>query len=120
MELVKPDEKYKDSYIVALKEGFRFGSQPSFDEATIAEIEQDFAAYLAQKVLKPYDPTPKLRPDGNYYRNAPQITYWLIDNGQFIGSFVLRTELNEFLMYVGIASKDANSKFTSDDFAKFN
>ena len=101
MELIKPDAKYKDSYIVALKEGFRFGSQPSLDEATIAEIEQDFAAYLAQKVLKPYDPTPKLRPDGNYYRNAPQIMYWLIDNGQFIGSFVLRTELNEFLMYVG-------------------
>ena len=101
MELVTPDKKYKDSYIAALKDGFCFGSQPPMSDEAIAEIEKDFETYLATKVLKPYDPTPKLRNDGNYYPNAPQISYWLIDNGQFIGAFNLRTELNGFLMYVG-------------------
>ena len=101
LQLVKPDIKYKDSFIAALKEGFCFGSQSPTDAETIAEIEKDFATYLATKVLKPYDATPKLRPDGNYYSNAPQITYWLVDEGNFIGTFNLRTELNGFLKYVG-------------------
>lgn len=39
--------------------------------------------------------------NGKYYPNAPQIPYWLIDNEQFIGPFNFRTELNEFLMYIG-------------------
>jgi len=30
------------------------------------------------------------------------------------------TKDGKFLIYVGIASKDANSKFTTADFAKFN
>lgn len=101
MELIKPDIKYKDSYIEALKEGFYLGSQSSKSLEEIAEIEKDFEAYLKNKLLKPYDPTPRLRDDGKYYPNAPQIPYWLIDNGQFIGAFNLRTELNGFLMYVG-------------------
>jgi predicted acetyltransferase len=101
MELVIPDAKYKDSFITALKNGFCFGSQPAMTDEAIADIENDFEAYLAQKVFKPYDPTPKLRDDGKYYPNAPQIKYWLIDNGCFIGAFNLRTELNDFLMYVG-------------------
>lgn len=101
MKLIKPDIKYKDSYIEALKEGFYLGSQSSKSLEEIAEIEKDFEAYLKNKLLKPYDPTPRLRDDGKYYPNAPQIPYWLIDNGQFIGAFNLRTELNDFLMYVG-------------------
>ena len=67
----------------------------------IADIEKDFEAFLMNKVLKPYDPTPRLRDDGKYYPNAPQIPYWLIDEGKFIGAFNLRTELNDFLMYIG-------------------
>lgn len=101
MELVIPDKKYKDSYIAALRDGFCFGSRPPTSDAEIAEIESNFEAYLAQKILKPYDPTPKLRDDGNYYPNAHQIPYWLIDDGKFVGAFYLRTELNGFLMYVG-------------------
>lgn len=101
MELVIPDKKYKDSYIEALKDGFYLGSQSPMSDETIVAIENDFEGYLAKKVLKPYDSTPKLRDDGNYYSNAPQISYWLIDDGKFIGAFNLRTELNAFLMYVG-------------------
>lgn len=101
MELVKPDKKYKVSYIEALKEGFYLGSQSPLNMKTIADIENDFDAYLAKKILRPYDATPKLREDGKYYPNAPQIPYWLIDRGEFIGGFNLRTELNAFLMYVG-------------------
>lgn len=104
MELVKPDKKYKDSFIEALDNGFNavyVGSQAPISDEMKAEIKKDFDEYLTKKVLKPYDPTPKLRDDGNYYPNAPQITYWLIDNGKFIGIFLLRTELNGFLMYVG-------------------
>ena len=65
------------------------------------DFKKDFEAFLMNKVLKPYDPTPRLRDDGKYYPNAPQIPYWLIDEGKFIGAFNLRTELNDFLMYIG-------------------
>lgn len=101
MELVKPDIKYRDSFIEALKEGFYLGSQSPKSRDEIAEIEKDFESYLMNKLLKPYDPTPRLRDDGKYYPNAPQIPYWLIDNGQFIGAFNLRTNLNDFLIYIG-------------------
>lgn len=101
MELVKPDVKYKDSFVEALKDGFYLGSQLPMSDDAIADIEKDFEAFLMNKVLKPYDPTPRLRDDGKYYPNAPQIPYWLIDEGKFIGAFNLRTELNDFLMYIG-------------------
>ncbi|MBR1825209.1 MAG: GNAT family N-acetyltransferase [Alphaproteobacteria bacterium] len=101
MELVTPDKKYKSSYVAALKEGFYSGSKSPISQEEIAEIEKDFDTYLATKILKPYNPTPKLRDNGKYYPNVPQIPYWLVDNKQFIGAFFLRTELNEFLMYVG-------------------
>ena len=55
---------------------------------------------LRQRVLKPYSPVSKLQADGKYYPGVPKISYWLIDNGKFIGAFDLRTELNEFFMYV--------------------
>ena len=104
MELIKPDAKYKDSFIEAIESGFNalyVGSQAPMSAEAVAEIKNDFAAYLEKKVLKPYDPTPKLRPDGNYYANVPETPYWLIDDGKFIGLFLLRTELNGFLRYVG-------------------
>ncbi len=101
MELVKPSIKYKDSFIEALKDGYYLGSQSPMSDNAIADIEKDFEYFLANKIFKPYDPTPRLRNDGKYYPNAPQIPYWLIDNEKFIGAFNLRTQLNDFLMYVG-------------------
>lgn len=101
MELVQPDKKYKDSYIEALEHGFNglcLGMQTPLDDEAIAEIKNDFDGFL-KKVLKPHDPKPKLQPDGKYYGGVPRISYWLVDNGKFIGAFILRTELNEFLMY---------------------
>ena len=78
MELVTPDIKYKNSFIEALKDGFRFGAQAPFSTEKIAEVESDFESYLSNKILAPYDPTPKLRDDGKYYPNSSQIPYWLI------------------------------------------
>lgn len=75
MKLVIPDTKYKDSYIEALKDGFYLGSQSPKTAAEISLIESNFEDYLAKKVLKPYDPTPKLRDDGKYYVNSPQISF---------------------------------------------
>lgn len=101
MELITPSIKYQESYIAALKEGFYAGSQAIKTDAEIAEIAADFNKYLATKLLKPYDATPRLRDDGKYYPNAPQIKFWLVEGDKFIGEFNLRTELNDFLMYVG-------------------
>lgn len=101
MKLITPNIKYKDTFIAALKDGFCFGSQSPLDAEKIVEIENDFEQYLTTKVLTPYDPTPKLCDDGKYYPNVPQISYWLIDDNQFIGAFNLRTELNDFLLYIG-------------------
>lgn len=101
MELVKPDIKYKDSFVDALRDGFYLGSQSPMSAEAIDDIEEDFDGFLMNKVLKPYDSTPRLRDDGKYYPNAPQIPYWLIDEGKFVGAFNLRTELNDFLMFIG-------------------
>lgn len=104
MELVKPDIKYKDSFIEAIDNGFNavyVGSPEPISPEAAAQIKSDFAAYLYGKVLKPYDPTPKLRPDGKYYANVPETPYWLVDDDKFIGIFLLRTELNDFLRYIG-------------------
>ena len=101
MELITPSIKYQNSYIEALKEGFYAGSQTIKTEDEISEIANDVNNYLQTKLLKPYDATPRLRDDGNYYPNAPQIKYWLVEEDKFIGEFNLRTELNKFLMYVG-------------------
>ena len=100
MELAVPCEKYKDIFIKALKEGFYKGSGGPKSLEKIAEIENDFDAYL-QKILPHEDNTPHLREDGKYYKNVPSYTYWLIDNGEFIGIFTLRTKTNNFLIYMG-------------------
>ena len=100
MELVIPSAAYKDSYIEALKDGFCLGSNPPKTPAEIQEIEADFEGFVTKKILKLYNPTPRLREDGKYHQDSPQISYWLIDKGNFIGVFNLRTQLNEFLMYI--------------------
>jgi len=103
MELVLPDKKYKDSYLEALDDGFNakyLGSQSPMDAEDIAEIKNDFEGFLTQQVLRPADLTPKQQADGKYYAGVPRVLYWLIDNGKFIGAFVLRTELNDFLKYI--------------------
>lgn len=100
MELITPCEKYKNIFINALKDGFYSGSGGPKSPAKIAEIENDFSAYL-QKILPHEDDTPHLRDDGKYYVNVPSFTYWLIDNDEFIGIFTLRTDLNNFLVHMG-------------------
>ena len=97
MELIIPEKKYKDSFIKALKNGFSSGGRPVKTEPEIREIENDFDGFLKKTTSTEVDPTPVLRDDGKYYVNVPQIIYWLIDNGEFIGEFDLRVGLNEFL-----------------------
>ena len=114
MELVKPDVKYKDSFVEALKDGFYLGSQSPMSDDAIADIEKDLEAFLMNKVLKPYDPTPRLRDDGKYYPNAPQIPYWLIDEGKFIGKYTsLKKEAQECVRR-GCKKKDIDAL---DDYA---
>ncbi len=100
MELVTPSNEYKDSFIQALKDGYYMGPNSGLSDKEIEDIEQNFDEYLAAKVLNKPDGTPKLRDDGKYYVNVPKVPFWLIDNDNFIGTFNLRAELNEFLMYV--------------------
>ena len=51
MELVKPDVKYKDSFVEALKDGFYLGSQSPMSDDAIADIEKDFEAFLMHHFL---------------------------------------------------------------------
>lgn len=97
MQLIKPDIKYKETYIAALRDGFYSGAGSAKTEIEIQEIEKDFNAYFSKKLTLHYNYTPRLRDDGKYYLDVPQITYWLIDNDEFIGSFALRTCLNDYL-----------------------
>jgi predicted acetyltransferase len=96
MELVLPSEKYKDDFIQAVKEYHSVDSQDRKDiyALKVEDLEKDFASYV------------KLLHDRAEGRNLPEgyvpdTTYWLIDNGKFIGRVSFRHTLTESLRKVG-------------------
>jgi predicted acetyltransferase len=89
--LCPPAPNFATSYVEALREGYRLGDDPPFDEATIAAIAADFPAHLAaitrQGVLHTV-------PGGSSAPISPFSLFWLIENGrEFLGSVHLRHEL---------------------------
>ncbi|TVQ85074.1 MAG: GNAT family N-acetyltransferase [Micavibrio sp.] len=99
-KLVTPSEEYKDSFIEALREGFKRGVETEKTEDEIAEIENDFTGYLEKTRAQDQSGT-ILCPDGNTYERVPSSDYWLVLDDTFIGSISLRHRLNEFLIQFG-------------------
>ncbi len=96
--LVAPAARYKDSYLAALREGFRRGDQPAATVRQIRAIEANFAAYIAERT----DQSGTLTlPTGEIVPKVPFDVFWLVDGDMFIGEVSVRYELNAFLTKIG-------------------
>jgi predicted acetyltransferase len=97
-ELVPPGLRHRQSFIAALREGFRRGNQPAADEARIREIERDFEGYLRQITDQAGTIT---LPGGEKVRKVPFSIRWLVEGKEFIGEASIRHELNAWLSREG-------------------
>lgn len=87
MKLIRPNEKYIQSYMEAIEEDeiFRPNAERIFsDPETIIERSYDFEHGINLPI--------------NYVRAT---TFWLIDNEKFIGEISIRHELNSYLTNYG-------------------
>lgn len=98
MELVLPSTEYKDSYIAAVKE-FQADSDSShfsrsYKIKNVTELEADFDAFVQKELSHSRGEN---LPEGW----VPHTTYWLVDNGEFVGSVNIRHRLTERLEKTG-------------------
>lgn len=96
--LVAPDRSYAESYLEALHEGFRRGSQPVASPERIADIAEDFAGFLAELCDQS---GAILLPNGDLVPKVPFDVHWLVAGPVFVGELSLRHELNEVLLQSG-------------------
>ncbi len=96
MQLILPTITYKDSFLKAVKEyhAVKVADRRNIYSLNIEELENDFPSYIS-KLLSESDG--KDLPEGY----VPQTTYWLVDNGEFIGRVSIRHVLTEFLLKEG-------------------
>lgn len=96
MQLILPSLEYKASFIQAVQE---YQAEQSDDRKDIyalkvEDLNRDFNGYLASLIS---ESAGENLPDGY----VPQTTYWLVDNGEFIGRVSLRHRLSEYLLKEG-------------------
>ena len=98
MELVLPSTYYKSSYIAAVKEFQEDHSFPlmerTHDKTSIPELEANFENYVEKKKSESRGLN---LPEGY----IPATTYWLVDQGEFIGSVAIRHHLTANLKKIG-------------------
>jgi predicted acetyltransferase len=98
MQLVLPSAEYKDSYIAAVKE-FQADTDNSlysrgYKSKNVAELEADFATFVQKEIAQS-------RGEGLSEGWVPHTKYWLVDEGEFIGSVDIRHHLTERLEKTG-------------------
>lgn len=88
MFLIKPDIKYKESFIQAMKEDEKEGSKDLELSRRILDLERDFESYL--RGLQDQE-------KGTYLKSGkvPATTYWLIDNDEYVGKVRIRHKLSK-------------------------
>lgn len=91
MELVLPAVKYKEAYLEALKEAENDKKGTMLQKPKDGQSFEDF-------VLDSYNEIKGLNLQEGY---VPATTFWLIDNGQFIGRLQIRHKLSEQLLKHG-------------------
>ncbi|MGI9416758.1 MAG: GNAT family N-acetyltransferase [Geminicoccaceae bacterium] len=96
--LVLASADYAESYVEALREGFRRGDQPARKPGEIKAIEADFDAFLVERTRQTGD---VLLPDGTLIPKVPFDVCWLVDGETFIGEAGIRYRLNDFLLQIG-------------------
>src|SRR5919202_4348111 len=96
MDLVTPSSQYKDSFIQAVKEYHAVDADNITEiyELNIEELENDFPYYILNLLSESEG---KHLPAGY----VPQTTYWLIDQGEFIGTISIRHRLTDRLLQEG-------------------
>ncbi|MDL2344103.1 GNAT family N-acetyltransferase [Deinococcus sp. MIMF12] len=94
-ELVPPSERYKDSFLAAVREaqeeGSGLGDTLSWD---VAALEADFPAFLES--LRRFEPGREL-PEG-YVHSEP---LWLVEGDRYLGRVSIRHTLNQRLREFG-------------------
>lgn len=98
MELVIPSEKYKDSYIEAVRE-FQASAEAGhrgerYTELSVQELEANFDTYVDRERSHSLG---RNLPEGY----VPETTYWLVDGDEFVGRVSIRHQLTEHLRKVG-------------------
>jgi len=99
MELILPSAEYKVSYIEAVKEFQEDHSFPlmerTYDKLSIPDLEENFEDYVEKELSGARGEN---LPEGY----VPQTTYWLVDEGEYVGSVRIRHHINhEFLKTIG-------------------
>lgn len=89
--LVRPSQRYRESYLQALQEFHEEGLYLHLDYETIAADFADFVRELLQKE----DPA-KVTPG-----RVPDSVYWLVEGNIYIGRVSIRHKLNDFLERIG-------------------
>jgi len=91
VELVRPDEGFRASYLDALREYLAEGRTPARSEV----IETEGFDQFVQQLLAMENPDSV--PPGF----VPQTMFWLVDRAGYIGRLSIRHELNEWLRTIG-------------------
>lgn len=91
MQLVKPSNQYKNSYLKAVAE---FQQEGRYQEHSKTDLKKDFDSFV--QLLLNQEKGRDL-PEG--YVAAS--TYWLIEHGEYIGRVSIRHELTDYLKKVG-------------------
>ena len=96
MKLIRPNFKYKESFLKALHEYHQVDANDRLDiyELSVKELHTDFSKYLKQLLEESEG---KHLPKGY----VPQTTYWLVDGNEFIGRASIRHTLTEHLLREG-------------------
>ena len=98
MELVLPSVEYKDSFIEAVKE-FQADVDDShrtqwYRKLSVPDLQADFGPFVEKELSH-------ARGENLREGYVPYSTYWLVDEGEFIGQTNVRHRLNEHLREVG-------------------
>jgi predicted acetyltransferase len=93
--LIRPTPLFRDSYLAALREGFNGGSARHKDESKIGAIAADFDAHLARLDNDGQTPHEEF---GRTLASVPSLTFWLIDDCEFIGAVNIRSSANSHVL----------------------
>ncbi len=89
--LVRPSERYRGSYIAAVRE---FQAEGRWLHLSTEQLEGDFGSYVRDLLRRSDRATqdPEL---------VPETFWWLVEDDEFVGVVSVRHELNENLLKVG-------------------
>lgn len=88
--LVRPHALFRPSYLEALREGFVWATRAPLDAGAIGFIDAHFEDYLRQ--LDEDGQVP--RAGGPLLSGVPANTFWLVEDGDFIGAVNIRARID--------------------------